>query len=332
MPADQVRRVSFTAGGGPLVAVVMQGPLVAQDGFTAGTVELYRRQLRRAKVIVSTWQGSDAALVARLTAAGAEVVLSSPPDVSGVSNVNYQILSTRAGVERAAACGAEYVLKVRADQRAYAAGLDEALLGLLEAFPCQGKGSPRRRILVPSTDTRLFIPYHLADQLQFGHVEDVLAYWSAPLDDQPRQTDWSLSVGELAATRAVAEVYLTAHYLERQGVPAPCRLESWWDALARYFCVVDNSLLDWYWPKHDQRSEYRYRTYAEARNSDVLTFADWLRLLGGCRPALSDPNTILGLRIGDTLPPACLENVGAEPVVPPPAPQAVVLTPGIRAC
>ena len=55
-------------------------------------------------------------------------------------------------------------------------------------------------------------------------------------------------------------------------------LNSWWDSLKNYFCIIDNSSLDLFWYKYDWEFEYRYlRTYSDkfARSVD---FQDWLSL------------------------------------------------------
>jgi hypothetical protein len=280
------------AGAEAAFAIVVQGPLIAADDYTLDSVRLYRRNCPAVRVIVSTWQDSDPTLLSKLRELGAIVVTSAAPPAPGILNVNYQIVSTRAGLERAAQEGAEFVLKTRSDQRAYAPGLDVALPALLRAFP-PGAAGPRLRILAASNDTRLYVPFHLSDQLQCGHVGDLQAYWSAPLDTRKKVVDLGLPIGEMVRTRCIPEVYLALAYLDLVGAKPACSLNDWWDALANYFCIVENAQLDWHWPKYQRYHEYRWREYQRVLAGELVSFAGWLQLLRGARPQVDHQEAVL---------------------------------------
>lgn len=97
------------------IAVVVQGPVMAAGDLTSECLRGLRRLLPGAQLILSTWEGSETA--------GLEcddVVISADPGPgvarldggSMVTNVNRQIISTRAGLEPVAR---PYTLKSRTD-------------------------------------------------------------------------------------------------------------------------------------------------------------------------------------------------------------------------
>ena len=85
------------------------------------------------------------------------MVLSDLPAYSGISNTNYQIVSTRAGVEAARASGKAYVLKTRTDQRFYAPSSLEFLHHLIRKFPVTGNWAQKSRIVGHSLGAMLAI-------------------------------------------------------------------------------------------------------------------------------------------------------------------------------
>lgn len=273
--------------------------MTAND-FTLGSVRLYAKLFPYCKRVVSTWVDTPTSVVAALQDAGADVLLNSPPSVPGVQNLNYQLISTRAGITLAAESGAEFVLKTRTDQRLHAAGLDVALPVILETFPRTGLGAGTR-LLVSSSDTRLFIPFHLSDQLQFGRTADMLTYWTAPMDIRQKSIDYKLPIRHLVNSISIPEVYLARAYLERLGYASDGALESWWSALANEFCVLDASTFDCYWPKYYSMFEHRNRSYKSPSTGEVVTHLNWLRMVRGDRPRLSDLNAVLDRGIADDL-------------------------------
>jgi len=72
------------------------------------------------------------------------VVLSKKPDYPGVSNVNFQIVSSSTGIVKAKELGAEYCLKTRTDQRMYAPNIKEFLINLLKTFPVNKEYKQKR--------------------------------------------------------------------------------------------------------------------------------------------------------------------------------------------
>src|SRR5262245_24320311 len=97
----------------PYNTIVVQGPVVA--GVTARVLRLMTALHPTNFVLLSTWDDTNPDLLAEAAAAADDVVLSRRPSVQGIQNRNAQIVSTRAGIERAIGLGARTILKTRTD-------------------------------------------------------------------------------------------------------------------------------------------------------------------------------------------------------------------------
>ncbi|MFN0019023.1 MAG: WavE lipopolysaccharide synthesis family protein [Pirellulaceae bacterium] len=261
------------------IAIVMQGKLVAEESFTLKTIQHYGRTFPGSLLLVSTWKDEDPAILSKLEAAGARIVLSEPPPFPGPTNVNYQIRSTLAGIEAARAAGHEYVLKTRADTRMYASDISDFLISLHRQFPASRGTGQKGRLLVLDYATRKFLPHHPSDILMFGRTEDLHEYWNTPLCDNPREAKRPAcrNFGELFHS-PIPEVYLCRQYLDRLGYAYEPTIENWWRCLADIFLVVDRMSLEHFWFKYDYTSEHRSEPDDHRRNLAVFTFRDWLAL------------------------------------------------------
>src|SRR4029079_1102553 len=98
-----------------------------------------------ARLILSTWKTESDAVLNAFRKLGIEVVQSDPPEKPGQQNINFQLVSSRAGVERAAEMGAQYVLKTRTDQRLYSANLQPMRMSLWDVFHPKPNGIQKHR-------------------------------------------------------------------------------------------------------------------------------------------------------------------------------------------
>src|SRR6185503_18158218 len=103
------------------------------------------------------------------------------PENGGLRNTNFQIVSTSAGMDKAKALGAQYVIKTRTDQRMYSRHIMEFLVNLLTVFPIEKRLGQKGRIVGLNLNTKLDILYHFSDMFQFGTIEDLNAYWAMDL-------------------------------------------------------------------------------------------------------------------------------------------------------
>lgn len=257
--------------GSSLTAVVIQGPISTSDDFTLETVCILKKFNPETPVIVSTWEGQPVAVIESLKKVGAQVIESKKPMLSGPANINLQLVSTFAGIEKAHEIGAEYILKIRSDVRIYEPNYLNFLQEMLSVFPLDlAHAGQIQRIIAISEDTFLNRIYAVGDFVMFGSAEDMTNYWSqAPVESNSFELEDFLE--------ATPETFLCANFLRKIGVrPTDSPVE--WEAVLRdRFVVLDASSLDLLWRKYSNR-EYFFKTYSPDDPLQPLTFAGWLAL------------------------------------------------------
>jgi hypothetical protein len=235
-------------------AIVVQGPLV--PGITARALGAMAARHPRDLLVLSTWSDSDPALLHEVAPLVDEVVTTPRPASPGVQNRNCQIVSTRAGIERAIARGARRVLKTRTDLVVLEPDLFARATWWTGQIDC---GAARRaglaaRLIVPSTFTRKYFLYHPSDLVMLGEAGDLLAFWSAPLD--PRggsllSADWidqPLAVANMSGHPA--ESYLGGAFCRTIGRAMAGTVADSWAFYRDLFAVVDNDWFGMLWFKH----------------------------------------------------------------------------------
>lgn len=235
-------------------AVVIQGPLVPH--VTPTVVRAMSALHPDDLVVLSTWSNADPELVSSLAPWVDEIVTSDRPTAAGVQNRNYQIVSTRAGIDRAIAMGARTILKTRTDL----AVLDEDVFRRgrwwLDRVGCEAARATglTGRIIVPSSFTRKFLLYHPSDLVMLGDAQDLRTFWSAPFD--PRggsllSPDWiDMPLTALNMSGHPAESYFGLEYCRSIGRPAAGTLDDSWAFYRDLFAVVDNDWFDLLWFKN----------------------------------------------------------------------------------
>ena len=174
---------------------------------------------------------------------------------------------------------AKYSIKTRADVRINKSNLETFFISLIKTFPVKSNSLIKSRIVVPSLITFKFRIFSLSDIVMFGETNDLLQYFDLELfRDGLKKFD--LNEKELLKneTPVVAEIFLCARFMNKLDNSINWNLESWWDSLKNYFCIIDNSSLDLFWHKYDWNYEYRYiRTYSD-KFARAIDFQDWLSL------------------------------------------------------
>ncbi|MFK8111130.1 MAG: WavE lipopolysaccharide synthesis family protein [Rubripirellula sp.] len=264
---------ALPATGGD-TAIVMQGPVIERDDLTYETLQLYRRTMPHAKLILSTWTDTDEAIKRRIEGLGVDVVVSDPPEHPGPQNLNLQVVSTHRGITEAKAAGCEFVMKTRADMRIHVSDADQFCRNMLEQFPITGDASQRQRILVTEFATRLYLPFHLSDILMFGTTDDLLEYWTPEMCGPEVHFEPSEDFGELL-DQPIPEIVLCRRYLNDQTMTSD-DLNRWWRLLANRFVVVDRDMLDLFWPKYNYNVEQRV-TWSSG-NMALCSFLQWFQL------------------------------------------------------
>lgn len=257
-------------------ALVLQGPVILDHDFTLETIKIYKKIFPNSIIILSTWDDINKKCLESILNEEIVVLLNKKPINSGVSNINFQIVSSLAGIKYAKEAGVEYVLKTRTDQRMYAPNVQNLLIGLVDSFPVFNNSVQVKRIVGVSLNTFKFRPYSLSDMNLFGYIDDMLLFWDVVLDDR-KKADTNVNIGQWSKLR-LCEVYLVSNFLEKIGHKLSWTLGDYWEVLANNFCVIDQSSLDLYWYKYARFRECRHKNYEKIKTDIELTFADWVAL------------------------------------------------------
>lgn len=279
-------------------AIVMQGPPVEDDAFTLETLRLYRRFYPDCHLILSTWADTPRGVLAPIEDLGVDIVLSEKPPKAGLFNVNMQIVTASAGVERAVAKGASWILKTRVDQRMHNPYAMDSLQALAEAFPVRNQPAQQHRIIGVGQGSLTLAPYHVTDQTVFGHAKDMAVYWTPPLRLEDPPEHWpserervylDVPIGELCRL-GVPESYFASQFLQRLGRDLSWTLADTWAAYRDSFCFVDYPSVDLFWVKSQSYTQRELTSTYDLTNRYEPGFMHWLLLYSGkIQPADAEP-------------------------------------------
>jgi WavE lipopolysaccharide synthesis protein len=258
--------------------IVVQGPVM--KGVTAYVLRILAALNPHDLVLLSTWNDTDPALLDEVSPIADDVVTSARPPIAGVQNRNLQIVSTRAGVERAIELGARTILKTRTDLAILSQSVFLQAGRWLQNFDASRARSLglHDRLIVPSNYTRKYLLYHPSDLAMLGAAEDLALYWSAPLD--PRSGELHSVASPNAALSAVnlaghpAESYLGLEFCRTLGRPVTGTLVDSWMFYRDLFAVVDNDWFDLLWFKNLSIPDATCRSGVR----QLVTSAFWQRL------------------------------------------------------
>ena len=262
------------------LAIVIQGPITRENDFTLETVKIYKKHFSDAFIILSTWEDELPVIIKQFEELGVSVLLNKKPDYAGISNINFQIVSSRNGIRKAREFGAEYVLKTRTDQRIYAPNVADYLYNITEVFPVREGYSQKKRIVGMSLNTFKYRMYGLSDMLIYGHIDDMILYWDVSLDQRvfnAEEIEESGSSLRKFAMWRICEVYLATEFLIKAGRKLGWSIEDSWEAFADHFCIIDKEQLDIFWMK-PYRLEYRWLSYTGMVKFQEITFREWLNI------------------------------------------------------
>lgn len=263
------------------LAIVLQGPIRHDSNFTLETVRIYRKNFPHCQVIISTWENEREDVLALLEKENAIVLRNQLPDIRGLGNTNYQIHSSYEGIKKAQELGFEYVIKSRTDQRFYEVNIPEYLHNLLELFPKDPtlENFQKKRLIALSFNTFRYRLYDISDMFLFGHIDDVLNFWSC---EQITNNDIGAfnNLKEYAQQRP-CEIYFTTEYVKKSGRALRWSLRDSWEVYAKYFCVIDASSLGFYWPKYSNLVQRWRNFFGHHPSLEELTFKEWINLYQG---------------------------------------------------
>ncbi len=282
----------------PKVLIIIQGPLLRKDQFTLETIRLYKKIYSNCKILLSTWDDEDPEYLRKIRCENIEIILNMKPPRPGIANINYQVTSTLSATKRAKELDFDFILKTRTDLRIYNPNAIDFLVNLIKVFPSD---NPRQkmRLAFPSLNTFKYRPYSLTDQVMFGRTDDVIKYWEIDQDIReiypPNKT-----VGDWSKAR-LAEVYLSANYLENIGHEMSWTIADSWYCYSKFFCIFDSQSIDIYWHKYAREREYRRLEYKVIRNDQEMSFLEWINIYANLNNKKSTSEHILNTYFYDTI-------------------------------
>jgi len=156
------------------VGIVFQGAIVDEPKLICG-LKHYRRLFPKSFMVLSTWSGGLLpAIRDQASALDIHCVESQCPQISGIMNVNKQIVSTARGINALLRLSAPtLVMKVRTDYFPWRP--DKAVSCLLTQEGLLGGAG---RLWGLDINTRLDLPFSVADMFQLGRTEVMKTFWT----------------------------------------------------------------------------------------------------------------------------------------------------------
>ncbi|SFF09163.1 WavE lipopolysaccharide synthesis family protein [Trichococcus pasteurii] len=289
----------------PKFAVILQGPLLLENDFTLETCKMYRKLFSDNVIIVSTWDDEDTETIKKIKNLKIIVIQNKKPKFTGIGNINFQVISTKAGLAEAEKAGVHYVLKTRTDQRFQKNNLYEYFVSLLKQFPVDADGmnlpQDKRIIVLQSpVGASLFIPFHISDFMFFGVLDDVFRLFE--IDEQnvsenkkertQRENDMITTSTVMDFHSAEApEIMFMKNYICNHGNISEAefyRVKTYWNFIKNYIIAVSYDEVGFLWGKpgryySDNNLNHIYEVEDSEKRSYkyVLNFSNWLSIYSG---------------------------------------------------
>jgi hypothetical protein len=245
------------------VTIAIQGPLT-NPIIIEESVSRYLENFGNIGIVVSTWN-DDPALNRLELPHQVQLILNAPPKTAGISNLNFQALSTIRSLEWAESNGFKFTLKLRSDQHLFS---NVAIDRLLERHK-HIKNSKYLRIVTTDFNSFLFRPYSPSDQLMFSGTKTLKEFWqSYDGADFPAHS-----------SEDFAEKILLKSYMKSLGIPFNNTIKQSLELYRDLYTFIDCEDLGLHWFKGTQRSlrsrfpQDQYPTF-----ESFVRFADWLNL------------------------------------------------------
>ena len=236
------------------IGIVIQGPVI--EGNTLNFCKFIQVTYPEVHIVLSTWNDEDVSKFDVLKKPNFQIIQSQKPDFPGPSNINMQILTSRAGIELLEKIGCTQILKTRTDIFLTNAQFLNYLIW------AQGKGKAHA-IVFSSFNSFLFRLFSVSDQVMFGNTPDIAKYWKIDL------------VGEESSI-SIPEVFLFCKYINSLGFQPEENLDSYLAALAEYAVIADHEQLGQIWNKGTFTAlNYRWRGKTFPHPMSPLSYWLW---------------------------------------------------------
>lgn len=272
-------------------AIILQGPICVKEDMTLNSICFYKKVYPYAVIIVSTWDDEPVNEIDKLVDLGVIIVQSEKPLNNGLMNLNYQLVSSLAGVKKAEELGCKFAVKTRTDQRICKPYIFDSMLSALKLFP----GKERQKGRMVTLGYRwggMFIPFHTCDFLYLGYTEDLIQLFSAPLDQRFDDNNLRKKVSLLTRRQnseqmLPPEIYILKHYCsDVLGLYCEDTVESYWYVVRNYLICFGMKDVDLLWNKYDNQYDlnvYSSSYFGDKDSSERLQtmcfdFFNWLNL------------------------------------------------------
>ncbi len=235
-------------------AIVIRGGL---DESLTDMVKQYRALHPEAFVILSTWADTAEAVLQTVGAYVDDIVLNARPPISGVHNINYQIVCAANGVKRAVELGAERVLLTRTDIALLRPDVLEKMREELHAYDNRAaqRYGMKSRLLISDLYTMATPPYHISDMFIYWHAEDVAKFWS---------------IDSITEACLRPEVTLCRDFAKRVGRPLENNIADFIKLLGELFVIRSAPWFEFFWLRKSQ-----YLSSAYIGNLTFITEDVW---------------------------------------------------------
>ncbi len=260
------------------VLILMQGLISDNAHFEKKSIKHYLNLNEKQEILISTWDDLNSKKLEDYfkDVPNVRILYNKEPLLAGLFNINFQITNTRNGLKWAIDHDFEFTVKLRTDQCMMH---PRAIMNLKAIYTKHNKLDPSR-ILVNSLNTFFFRPYGASDMFQFGKTQDLLKYWSAPIDERDPK-DYSLNIDGLSlreiAKMNFAETYLGVNYLKAHGIEPDYTLGQSLTFIKDFFVVLDMNVTEMFWNKYSFRAN-RWPNQASFSPYQEIDYSSWLAL------------------------------------------------------
>lgn len=267
------------------IGIVFQGPVTDEAKLREGLAH-YRRLLPSSKIVVSTWEGEIQAEFRKyLQSLQISCVESQVPAVSGIMNVNKQIVSTAQGIASLLRDSSiTTIVKTRTD---YFPWRPDKAVRQMQVYSRLLGG--RARIWGVDFNTRMDLPFSFSDIFQVGPVGAMREYWWGenlyPEDvSVQRFLELTSRQEDLQAILLLqpAEIFLARRYLEGLGCAYNySSLSDYRAALSEFFGILDSQHIELSFGKYSLAVP-GYEPL-DVRKKRFVKNADWLAMIPVCQ-------------------------------------------------
>jgi hypothetical protein len=231
------------------IGVVFQGPIKHTEDFTRRTLQYYLESFPDLEVVLSTWESEDIDLFENLLQGypNFSIIQSEKPAYVGIGNLNLQIVSTFNGLEILEKKKVEFVLKMRTDQCLY----DEFVF--LKLKSTLTKQAHEEKIIFVTAGSFLLRLYGPSDFMQFGRIDKIKRYWSAPLETEKSKEEFKYQINTTLRDFSMAElceVYLGSNYLRSNNENLLFTLRHSLEMHRKYFFLISQDEIGFFWNKY----------------------------------------------------------------------------------